>query len=216
MVVSQEKNRCIEHIFAPFRGYCSFSPDNPGSRIGRLQRGKGFKGDINWTIEAVKPPVPLDVTLQFIKDKMMEHPEFNYVALIHNTADNSDFNCRFRRTVSDVKILSQTCLLGYHVHVERVGNVLADVPTAGIPFREVIKTEVMTKAETISRAAADVGSPNLICTGTNPVLYTVNVIRQGERVDALDFQDADTANRVAKAVNHAAEVCGGGQKRSPF
>ena len=174
-----------------------------------------FDGELSWDIQASKPQVSLEVTLKFIQEKMMQHPENNYVTFVHSTANNSDWTETFKAKISEISFNIQNCLLSFHWHAERNGETTSDVPNAGIPFRQVVKAEIMTMAQSTSKANAETGRPEVVCTQTNPELFVLRVIRQDGTYNVLNFEDEDTANRVAKAIMHAAELCGGGEK-SPF
>lgn len=175
-----------------------------------------FDGELRWDIKASTPTATLEATLTFIREKLLEKTEFNYIAFVHNTVNNSDFTNTFKEKISDISTDPQNCLLNYHLNVVREGQIINNNLTAGIPFREVVRTEVITKAQSISKANADSGYPELIAVQTNPELFVLRVIRRGGGENDFLFEDFETGARVAKAVNHAMELCGGGDKGAPF
>ncbi len=60
------------------------------------------------------------------------------------------------------------------------------------------------------------GHPDTIVTSTNPAM-TALVVHQAHGVEnVFPFTDADLADRVAKALTHAVELCGGGKSEEPF
>jgi hypothetical protein len=60
------------------------------------------------------------------------------------------------------------------------------------------------------------GHPDTIVTATNPPI-TALVVRQPHGVEnVFIFTDASLADRVAKAMVHAVELCGGGKGEEPF
>ncbi|MGD0683022.1 MAG: hypothetical protein ABR990_13350 [Terracidiphilus sp.] len=60
------------------------------------------------------------------------------------------------------------------------------------------------------------GHPDTTITSTNPPI-TALVVRQAHGVEnVFTFTDADLADRVAKAMVHAVELCGGGKSEEPF
>jgi len=60
------------------------------------------------------------------------------------------------------------------------------------------------------------GHPDTIVTSTSPPV-TALVVRQAHGVEnVFTFTDADLADRVAKAMLHAVELCGGGKSEEPF
>jgi hypothetical protein len=60
------------------------------------------------------------------------------------------------------------------------------------------------------------GHPDTIVTSTSPPM-TALVVRQPHGVEySIIFTDASLADRVAKAMVHAVELCGGGKSEEPF
>lgn len=60
------------------------------------------------------------------------------------------------------------------------------------------------------------GSPNVIVTSTSPSITALVVRRSHREENVFLFTDADLADRVAKAMLHAVELCGGGKGPEPF
>jgi hypothetical protein len=79
-----------------------------------------------------------------------------------------------------------------------------------ISFRRVEKLEVATLQDAFKR-----NRPSPILT-TEPVVYQLRLtLVGGDQMDLL-FGEEEMANRVAKAMTHAAELCGGGGSKEPF
>jgi hypothetical protein len=60
------------------------------------------------------------------------------------------------------------------------------------------------------------GSPNVIVTSTNPPITALVVRLPHKEENLFLFTEADLADRVAKAMVHAVELCGGGKGPEPF
>jgi hypothetical protein len=83
-----------------------------------------------------------------------------------------------------------------------------------ISFRRVEKLEMATEQDAVNRERAQVGQTASIYR-TEPVVYLLTVTYLGGEFLRLYFSDEEIANRVAKAMLHAVELCGGGSK-DPF
>jgi hypothetical protein len=82
---------------------------------------------------------------------------------------------------------------------------------ASISFRRVEKLEVGAEEEAQNRVPAQNGVRSTIA----PVVFRLALkYRSGEQV-MIRLRDEDTATRMAKAMTHATELCGGGSK-DPF
>jgi hypothetical protein len=80
-----------------------------------------------------------------------------------------------------------------------------------ISFRRVEKLEVGTEEDAQNRVSALNGLKSSI----TPAVYRITLkFQSGDQV-IVRMRDEETANRMAKAMNHAAELCGGGSK-GPF
>jgi len=172
------------------------------------------------------PPKPTDngpslaVTMRFIQDKLNDTGPINYVAFWQNTTDGSTGNNTI--TIEDTKVVADLnqCRIFYQEKVIRNGEDKGDIGY-GFSVREIKNIVVKPYAQYLTESLADSGSPNIITTSTNPPLMALNVnlppnfkFHHGFNYSFI-FKDADTADRVAKALTHAVELCGGGNK-DPF
>jgi hypothetical protein len=60
------------------------------------------------------------------------------------------------------------------------------------------------------------GSPNVVVTSTSPPITALVARLPRREENVFLFTDADLADRVAKAMLHAVELCGGGKAPEPF
>ena len=156
----------------------------------------------------------LEVTLKFIADTMNAQGKINYASFIHDSSDNSDWTNSFSLLITNAVSYSTSCLINYHHHEELNNQVANDLDT-GIPFRSVAKIQVMTVAQLLTKANAAAGNPAWIVTQINPELFVVKAVRKTGGGNQIFLEDQDTANRLAKAMLHAVELCGGGDD-APF
>jgi hypothetical protein len=105
------------------------------------------------------------------------------------------------------------------------------VETDTTPFKQVEKITVEKQQDVENRALAEQAHPEITVTLTPPVFYVKmwassavfsahTSTTQGKRapvekdstskLDGITVRDEDTANRLAKAMTHAMELCGGG------
>ena len=112
------------------------------------------------------------------------------------------------------------------------------VDTYIIQFKDVVSIEVESLQERRNRRWAELAHPE-ISIQTTPAVY--DLVLKGAKKDAFSvhstfdkgkepaqdrdstgdtayfvFRDEETANRLAKAMVHAVELCGGGTKPEPF
>jgi hypothetical protein len=115
------------------------------------------------------------------------------------------------------------------------------IETSKSPFKNVDSIKVESLLDFANRMNAEAGHPEMISTTTSftPAVYSLSlyatkkgafsshvVITTGKQPSqnydfaskgiGFAFLDEDTANRVAKAMLHAVELCGGGSKPEPF
>jgi hypothetical protein len=164
----------------------------------------------------------LEVTMKFIQEKLNDQGTFNYVEFIHDDADGSDWTRRWSETQASFKADPGTCTVGYHYNV--VTDKKDDSPRQydlGFSLREVKALSVMTSHQAKTTQMNDRGYAWTIRTVPTFFVLRVTTVDSSPaklRVPPsdLNFHDEDTANRVARALNHAVELCGGGEKDEPF
>jgi hypothetical protein len=162
------------------------------------------------------PPKPADegpslqVTMQFIQEKL-KAKQTDYTDI---TADPANCQITFARQIFPGN-----------------PNYVIDFTTT-FSFREVEKVEVMPAREYSGPSARWENPPSPDAFVLRVSTTTEKSVRQHEaefkkgkltRSDdfyvgkwALNFKDQDTPNRLAKAMVHAVELCGGGSKPEPF
>jgi len=153
----------------------------------------------------------LTATMQFIQDKLNGLGNISLTAFTQNTANGSTGHNTFTYEFSNCIADQNQCRLSCHGHSTRDGSTMLD-GNYGYSLRDVqeIKLKPFTQSQTETNASA--GHPNDVCTSTNPPLTDLQLSLQNGAKLAYPFTDATLANRVAKAIRHAVELCGGTPK----
>jgi predicted alpha/beta hydrolase family esterase len=180
------------------------------------------------------PPRPadegpsLEVTMKFIQEKLKERGEVKYSS---STSTGLKFEPAFNEVTADPK----TC----HLRLLSVSHFDKDYRwESSLSFHDVEKIEVILFADDQNGIHVDEGHPEIqetivparyrtkIFMVTGKVAHeTWSATARGEtaaspeihdlKIKRIDMPDEDSANRLAKAMVHAVELCGGGNK-DPF
>jgi hypothetical protein len=149
-------------------------------------------------------------TLQFIAEKLNDEGAVNYRAINQNSDGSTAGNpSSMSQRITQASPDPSTCQVRFNRRLTVDGS---DTRTV-ISFRRVEKLEVSTYQDSVNRLRARSGSVQLF--KTEPVVYRLGVILAGGTTVTPYFRDEEMANRIAKAMTHAVELCGGGSK-DPF
>ncbi len=157
----------------------------------------------------------LAYTLKFIQDKIAENGKMSFVSYAHDNSPNPGFlsikgptdgRAHFIFEESNVVAHPDACVISYHVKTIKDGTKAADNDWE-IPFKLIQRVMVMTldQRAIVKNAAFTVPS---LDSRSDPPLYVLIAQRTGGVTNTVYFTDEDTANRVANAMIHAAELCG--------
>jgi hypothetical protein len=156
----------------------------------------------------------LGVTMKFIQDKLNEMGTVNFAGYVHDASNNSDGVQKFSATISNVAANPSACTLSYHrlvfnngsrEHNENVFINLRDVQSiAVLPDEQDWQMYLVRNGET-TKTVKDV-----------PDISALVIKLPGGRDPTIRFYEQELADRVAKALVHAVELCGGGPKPEPF
>jgi hypothetical protein len=165
------------------------------------------------------PPKPigsgptLAATMEFIQTKLNEQGNMYYAAYVHDNATGNDWikqvGVETRNLVAD----STKCNINYHLKNTVNGSVSYD-DDESFNLHNVQNLEVRTSAQHRKRLDTGDGHPTWDAR-MDPPLFVLVIRQSGKDTDWFYFFDEDIANRVAKAMVHAVEFCGGGNK-DPF
>jgi hypothetical protein len=166
------------------------------------------------------PPQPaadgpsLAVTMQFIQDKMNEQGKINYALYVHDNASGEDWPVyQISIQASNVIADPATCRVTWHKQTANGGKVGIDKDLS-LDLRNVLSFEVRTSVYEAKLEDTANGNPALD-KRQDPPYFAVTAKLKGNTETPLFFSSEEMANRVAKAMLHAVELCGGGNKE-PF
>jgi len=159
----------------------------------------------------------LEVTMKFIQDKLSEIGTVNFAGYVHDSANNTDGVQKFSATISNVVANPGACSLSYHrlvlndgrkEHNENILINLRDVKSIAVLPDEQDWQEYLVKIGETTKTVKDV-----------PDIYVLN-IKLPRGVDhSIRIYEQEMADRIAKAMVHAVELCGGGgssSQQEPF
>lgn len=178
---------------------------------------------IAFTLSAQQPTPPprpaengptLAATMQFIQDKLNDLGRVSFVEFFQDTNDGSTSTTTDTNEITNVFADPVQCRISYHRRTTEDGRLYKDVNST-FSLRDVQNITVMPHEKANNEWNAQQGRPNLITTSTNPPIAELSAHRPHGAEDYFYFIDADLADRVARALTHAVELCGGGNKE-PF
>jgi hypothetical protein len=156
----------------------------------------------------------LEVTMKFIQEKLGEIGTVNYAAYFHDASDNSDWVQKMSATYSNVVANPGACTLSYHRLILNNGQtsyndnifvVMHDVQSITVLPDELDWQKYLARTGETTRAVKDV-----------PDIYVLNIKLPKGVEYPIRFYEQEMANRVAKAMIHAVELCGAGSAPEPF
>jgi hypothetical protein len=178
---------------------------------------------------AVQPPAaaPADngpslaETMQFIQDKLNEIGKLAFAATLQDTSSESNgstWSQTIQNEISYVVADQNQCRISYHWKTTNQGSPYWEkrIPTSRdendvFLLRDLRAIALKPFEQERNELYAKMGSSAIVLS-TNPPI-TVLVVRRPHGEDNIfTFTDADLADRVAKAMLHAVELCGGGNK----
>jgi hypothetical protein len=159
----------------------------------------------------------LEVTMKFIQDKLSEVGTVNFAGYVHDSAYNQDAVQKFSSTTSNIVANPGACSLTYHRLVFNDGrkehneNIL-------INLRDVKSIAVMPDEQDWQMYLVRIGETTKTVKDV-PDVYVLN-IKLPRGVDySIRIYEQEMADRIAKAMVHAVELCGGGgssNQQEPF
>jgi hypothetical protein len=168
------------------------------------------------------PPQPagnspsLEVTMKFIQDKMNEQGKINYALYTHDSAKREDWPVyQIGIEVSNVVADPATCRITWHKVTTNGGEVRMSRDLL-LDLRNVLSFEVRTSIYEAKMEDTANGHPELD-KRQEPPYFAVTARLKDKTETPLFFSSEEMANRIAKAMVHAVELCGGGQNNpEPF
>jgi hypothetical protein len=156
----------------------------------------------------------LEVTMKFIQDKLNEMGTVNFAGYVHEAADNSDGVQKFSSTISNAAVNPSACSLSYHRLVFNNGRKEHNEDVA-INLREVKDISVLPDEQDWQMYLMRTGDSTKTVKDVPEIIALVIKLNNGKD-PTIRFYEQGLADRVAKALVHAVELCGGGPKPEPF
>ena len=149
--------------------------------------------------------------MNFVRDSSNAQGQINYVSYAHDSAKEKDWTTTLSRELRIGNI--QNCDFGYHIKATRNGQVTRDADIV-FSLRDVQDVIVETLDEVFKASYIQEGHLT-ISNRVEPRVFAVLLRRPGNVLNEIDFREEELANRVAKALAHAVDLCGGAKKKEP-
>jgi hypothetical protein len=151
--------------------------------------------------------------MQFIQDKLNEQGKAAFVEYRQNTSDGSSLTVTIVNEISNVVADPGQCSISYHRKATQDGSIYKNEIDV-FPLREVLDIVIRPFEQHETEYFAGTGA-NIAVTSTIPPVTVLSVRRPRGAMNFFDLTDPALADRLAKALTHAVELCGGGNKE-PF
>jgi hypothetical protein len=171
-----------------------------------------------WAQRVSPPPKPpdagpsLDVTMRFIQDKITDEDKLTYRAFV-SSDPGFGWENQFKVAITNLAADATACRISFHWRAEVNGKV-SDDSDYTLNLKDVRHVIVLPQEQNQQQIDARTGHPAWTSQFT-PRLFTLVAQRPKGVENAFLFSDEEMAGRVAKAMVHAVELCGGG-KEEPF
>ncbi len=180
-------------------------------------------GKDSYHSQAPVPPPPdmigsgpaFDATMSFIQDKLNDIRQVTFRKNHQAGTDGSVFDeGTTTEEISSAFADQSQCYVSYHRKLSMNGSVLSEADQ-GFSLRDVQDIAIEPYAQYVNEASAKLGSVGDYVS-TSPPVTALLVNRPHGVWNLFPFTDAVLVDRVAKAMVHAVELCGGGGKPEPF
>jgi hypothetical protein len=149
----------------------------------------------------------LPVTIKFIEDKVNQQGIVNVAGYIHDNATGKDWIWRQSFEQTHLGIDRKQCRLSYHKKVTSNGTAMSDGDRT-VLLRYVTGIDILPKEQAWKLNDAKAGNTTWTYKADPSVTVLRLEVTDGAEYE-LEFYDNDVANRVAKALIHAIDLCGG-------
>ena len=224
MLQTGVQERVILHVISALNGKFDTSAD----ALAALKQAGASEAELNAMGAAGAAPAnaptsgepSLAETVRFIVEKLNGLGNLTYVAFFQNSSNESSWTQTFTNQITNVVADPSLCNITYHRKATNSGLAFGKTyvnTNKAFSLREVQKVVVWPYVDSYNEWSAQNGSPNITASGSNPPITELSARLPHNEEAFFYFTDADLADRVAKALNHAVELCGGGNKTSePF
>jgi hypothetical protein len=159
----------------------------------------------------------LDATMKFIQERLGDIGSVGYTAFYQNARyDSMTTTDEFSKVIADARL----CQISFHRkkmykplkdNDEKDMDVITYDGDVSLSLRDIQEIEVKPMEQRLNDNQAATGHPETVVTSTRPAITALLVHKSHEVLYPFPFTDALLANRVAKAIVHAVELCGGGE-----
>jgi hypothetical protein len=153
-------------------------------------------------------------TMKFIQDKLNTVGTVNFAGYVHDSSNNTDGVQKFSSTISYAVANPGACSLSYHRLVYNNGRKEHNEDVL-INLREVKNVSVLPDEQDWQMYLARTGDSTKTVKDVPDIIALVIKLNNGQD-PAIRFYEQELADRVAKAMVHAVELCGGGPKPELF
>jgi hypothetical protein len=150
-------------------------------------------------------------TMQFIQDKLSSLSNVSFIVFLQNTSDGFTGTSKRIHELSNVVANQNLCSISDHEKLTANGNTVYDLSELFL-LRDIQEIVVKPEEQLETEWNARTGSADNIITSTSPPITTLIARGTKNAEHIFRFTDANLADRVAKAMLHAVELCGGGSK----
>jgi hypothetical protein len=161
------------------------------------------------------PPRPADSgpsiekTMQFIQENAAEG-KLAYTAFVTDASQQGvEWRNKFTVETSNLVADPTACRITYHWRAEENGKPIDDADYS-LALKDVKEIVVLSQDQNQNQVDNRNGHPDWN-SRISPTLFTLIAKRPKGLVNVFLFSDEEMANRVAKAMVHAVELCGGGK-----
>jgi hypothetical protein len=163
----------------------------------------------------VPPPRPSDSgpsiekTMQFIQENAAEG-KLSYTAFVTDASQQGvDWKNQFTVEMSNLVADAGACRAAYHWRAQENGKLVDDADYS-LTLKDVKEILVLPQEQNQNQVDNRNGHPDWN-SRISPPLFVLIAKRPRGVVNVFLFSDEEMANRVAKAITHAVELCGGGK-----
>lgn len=158
----------------------------------------------------------LEVTMKFIQDKLSDIARLSLMVSGTQTTDNRRLSQRRTLELSKVRANPMDCSIQYHYKYIVDDNPPIETADITRPLAAIENIQLEPFERSLTKTAASIGHPEVVFTSTQPQTLAL-VLNSRQKGDfGFYFQDDNVADRLAKAMQHAVELCGGGRQPEPF
>lgn len=191
------------------------------------------------------PPKPadsgptLEETMKFIQKQLNEQGKVSTIHSGHDTLKNENQGpWKYVWEMSQVSAEPASCRVSWQLQFQWPNPAYVDDSNLELALRDVTMIEVISAHDEYNRNNAKQGHPEWVAEADPPIFFLDLYLADGKSahghvhktrpnnessdeevsytIGQFSFREEELANRVAKALTHAVELCGGGSKPEPF